>query len=161
MTIQEYNSCVKNHADALFRFIFKSMKDKMEAENVVQNTFEKLWIKREDIVFETSKAFIFKVGYNNMIDIIRKQKREVSMDAVKENRHYTTEQYTGAREVLKKAVDKLPENQKTAILLRDYEGYDYKSIGDLTGMTEGQVKINIFRARQTLKAYLGKMEQVL
>jgi RNA polymerase sigma factor (sigma-70 family) len=161
MTIQEYNSCVKNHADALFRFIFKSMKDKMEAENVVQNTFEKLWVKREDIVFETSKAFIFKVGYNNMIDIIRKQKREVSMDAVKGNRHYTTEHYTGAREVLKTAVDKLPENQKTVLLLRDYEGYDYKSIGELTGMTEGQVKINIFRARQTLKAYIGKMEQVL
>ena len=161
MTIQEYNSCVKNHADALFRFIFKSMKDKMEAENVVQNTFEKLWVKREDIVFETSKAFIFKVGYNNMIDIIRKQKREVSMDAVKENRHYTTEHYTGAREVLKTAVDKLPENQKTVLLLRDYEGYDYKSIGELTGMTEGQVKINIFRAGQTLKAYIGKMEQVL
>ncbi len=161
MTTQEYNSCVKNHADALFRFIYKSMKDKMEAENVVQNTFEKLWVKREEIVFATSKSFIFKVGYNNMIDIIRKQKREVSMDVVKENKHYTTEHYTGAREVLKKAVDQLPENQKTAILMRDYEGYDYKSIGELTGMSEGQVKINIFRARQTLKAYIGKMEQVL
>lgn len=87
MTIQEYNQCVYDYSDALFRFIQKNLKDQMEAENVVQNTFEKLWMRREDVVYETARPFIFKVGYNNMIDLIRKRKHEVAMDAVPE-KHY-------------------------------------------------------------------------
>jgi RNA polymerase sigma-70 factor (ECF subfamily) len=59
------------------------------------------------------------------------------------------------------AVNRLSKNQKTAITLRDYEGYDYRTIAEITGMSEAQVKINIFRARQTLKEYFGKMEQVI
>lgn len=64
-------------------------------------------------------------------------------------------------EIVNAAVNRLPENQKTVILLRDYEGYDYKSIGEITGMTEAQVKINIFRARQFLKSYLKDMQLVI
>lgn len=161
MTIKEYNTCVSLYSDALFRFILKSLRDTMEAENVVQNTFEKLWVKREDVVFDTAKAYIFKVGYNNMIDILRKQKRETGMDEVKENKHYTNAQYTDVKEIVNRAVARLPEHQKTVIMLRDYEGHDYKSIADITGMTEGQVKINIFRARQALKSYLVNIEQVV
>lgn len=133
----------------------------MEAENIVQNTFEKLWVKREDVIFETAKPFIFKVGYNNMIDIIRKQKRSAALDEVKENNHYTTEQYNGLKEILNNAINKLPDHLKSVILLRDYEGHDYRTIGEITGMSEAQVKINIFRARKALKTYLGSIEQVL
>jgi RNA polymerase sigma-70 factor (ECF subfamily) len=60
-----------------------------------------------------------------------------------------------------KLVNKLPENQRTAIILRDYEWYDYKAIGEITGMTEAQVKINIFRARQFLKECIGKLEVLI
>jgi RNA polymerase sigma-70 factor (ECF subfamily) len=161
MTDKEYNQCVEDYSDSLYRFLLKNMKDRMEAENIVQNTFEKLWVRKDDVIMATAKSFMYKVAYNNMIDEFRKNKRVVSMNAVNENRHFHQEHYSGATEVIKMAVNRLPENQKTVIILRDYEGYDYKTIGEITGMSEAQVKINIFRARQTLKEYFGKMEQVI
>ena len=58
-------------------------------------------------------------------------------------------------------MDKLPEIQKSVILLRDYEGYDYLEIGKITNLTESQVKVYIFRARAFLKSYIGKLEVVI
>jgi RNA polymerase sigma-70 factor (ECF subfamily) len=47
------------------------------------------------------------------------------------------------------------------ILLRDYEGYSYQEIGGITGLSESQVKVYIFRARKALKAYLVRMDNVI
>ncbi|MBO6517197.1 MAG: RNA polymerase sigma factor [Bacteroidia bacterium] len=161
MTTKEYNTCVETLSDGIFRFALKHLRDEFEAENVVQNTFEKLWVRKDKVDMTTAKAFLFKIAYNNSIDLLRKSKRKATMDEVVENNYSHSEQYSDAMEIINKAVDKLPENQKTVILLRDYEGYDYRSIGDVTGMTEAQVKINIYRARQFLKSYLKDMQLVL
>jgi RNA polymerase sigma-70 factor (ECF subfamily) len=64
-------------------------------------------------------------------------------------------------EILSEAVKLLPEIQRTVILLRDYEGYSYKEIGDITELSEAQVKVYIYRARVFLKNYIGKMEVVV
>jgi RNA polymerase sigma-70 factor (ECF subfamily) len=69
--------------------------------------------------------------------------------------------YSDLNEVLHKAVDRLPGQQKIAVLLRDYEGYSYKEIGDITGLSEAQVKINIYRGRLALKSYIGKIETLI
>ncbi|MFT5511984.1 MAG: RNA polymerase sigma factor (sigma-70 family) [Bacteroidia bacterium] len=161
MTTKEYNKCVELLSDGIFRFALKTLKDEFEAENVVQNTFEKLWVRKDKVDMTTAKPFLFKIAYNNCIDIIRKAKRSTTMDEVVENNYSHSEQYSDTLEIVNAAVEKLPKNQKAAILLRDYEGYDYKSIGEIAGMTEAQVKINIFRARQFLKAYLKDMHLVL
>ena len=63
--------------------------------------------------------------------------------------------------VVDEALSKLPEIQKNVVLLRDYEGYDYAEIGNITGLSESQVKVYIFRARQTLKDYLVGVEKVI
>jgi len=161
MNTREYNESVKLYSDPLFRFIVKNLKDESEAENIVQNTFEKLWVRVEQIDFAMVKPYLFKVAYNNMIDLIRKRKKMTSMSEVVEDSYAHNEQYNDIREIVDSAVKRLSEKQRTVIMLRDYEGYDYKSIGDITGMTESQVKINIFRARKALKEYIGKMEVVL
>jgi RNA polymerase sigma factor (sigma-70 family) len=70
-------------------------------------------------------------------------------------------QYSDLNEILHKALDNLPEQQKTSVMLRDYEGYSYKEIGEITGLSESQVKINIYRGRVSLKNYIGKIETVL
>jgi RNA polymerase sigma-70 factor (ECF subfamily) len=70
-------------------------------------------------------------------------------------------QYTDLNEILHKALGNLPEQQRTAVLLRDYEGYSYKEIGDITGLSEGQVKITIYRGRIALKNFIGRIEKVL
>ncbi len=160
MNTQQYNECVKLYSDGIFRFIVKNLRDEFEAENIVQNTFEKLWIKRESVVMETAKSYLFKVAYNNMIDVIRKNKKHTSLE---DARHVSSEsrEYDDLIEHVNRAVDKLPEKQKSAITLRDFEGHDYKSIGDITGMSESQVKVNIYRARKFIKEYISKLEMMM
>jgi len=62
---------------------------------------------------------------------------------------------------LNEALNKLPEIQRSVIMLRDYEGYDYNEIGEITGLNESQVKVYIFRARKFLKNYIGSIEAVI
>jgi RNA polymerase sigma-70 factor (ECF subfamily) len=77
------------------------------------------------------------------------------------DRHSHTTQYTDLKEVLNRGLEQLPEIQKTVLLLRDYEGYNYAEIGAITGLSESQVKVYIFRARTFLKNYIGRMEAVI
>jgi RNA polymerase sigma factor (sigma-70 family) len=73
----------------------------------------------------------------------------------------TTNKYNDLKEILNEALEKLPEIQKSAILLRDYEGYDYKEIGEILNLNESQVKVYIFRGRQTLKNYIVHAENLI
>lgn len=162
MTPSQYNDCVKQYADGVYRFIMKSIKNKDEAQNITQNTFEKLWIKRNTVDIEKAKSYIFTVAYRNMIDVIRASKRHSYIDEKKFNniKDNNTE-FTGIKATVDRIVGKLPEVYKSVILLRDYEGYDYKTISEITGLSESQVKINIFRARQIIKEKIGKIDILL
>jgi RNA polymerase sigma-70 factor (ECF subfamily) len=62
-------------------------------------------------------------------------------------------------ERVRKLMEQLPEKQSTCIQLRDVEGKSYKEIAAVMNITEQQVKINIFRARQTIKQAYLKQEQ--
>ena len=70
-------------------------------------------------------------------------------------------QYSDLKQVVNEAVSKLPEVQKSVIMLRDYEGYSYEEIGNITGLNESQVKVYIYRARTFLKEYIGNLENVI
>jgi RNA polymerase sigma-70 factor (ECF subfamily) len=72
-----------------------------------------------------------------------------------------TRQYSDLKQILNEAVNKLPEMQKSVIMLRDYEGYSYQEIGEITGLNESQVKVYIYRARIFLKEYIGSMENLV
>lgn len=70
------------------------------------------------------------------------------------------EQYSDLNEFLHKAIKKLPEDQRAVIMLRDYEGYSYSEISEITGLSESQVKVYIYRGRQFLKNFITQMETV-
>ena len=73
MTDRDYNECVRLHADGLYRFILKNIKNREDARDIVQTAFEKMWRKRETVDTVTSKSFLFTVAYNEMIDQLRKK----------------------------------------------------------------------------------------
>ncbi len=161
MTIKEYNQCVDDFADAVYRFVLKQIKDKDNAKDIVQETFEKMWIKVESIDYSKSKSYLFTAAYHTLIDFIRKQKKQTNFSEIDFNQYSHNKQYSDLKQVLDAGLDQLPEIQKAVILLRDYEGYDYKEIGEITNLSESQVKVYIFRARNFLKNYIGKMEVVV
>ena len=161
MTEKEYNTCVEKHADNVYRFILKNIKDEDKASDIVQDAYEKMWNHRKDINSEKSKSYLFTTAYHVLVDFTRKEKKQVSMEEVVLPNLYDDRNYSDLGEVLNKAVDLLPSAQKMALMLRDYEGYSYEEIEKITGLSESQVKVYIYRARLFLKNYIGKPEMVL
>ena len=161
MTASEYNSTVDQYSDALFRFVVKNLKDRDAARDVVQDTFEKMWLKVEQVEFKKAKSYLFTTGYHTMIDKIRKEQRSGLLEEHHEDVVKTQNSYSDIGAILEKALSTLNDIQRSVILLRDYEGYSYDEIGEITGLNESQVKVYIYRARLTLKNYLGSIEQVI
>jgi RNA polymerase sigma factor (sigma-70 family) len=161
MTVKEYNKSVDDFSDSVYRFIRGNLKDEERSNDIVQDAYEKLWRHVAEIDFAVAKSWLFSTAYHNMIDIIRKEKRITSLDALHENEMIYESQYTDLNEILHDAVGRLPEQQKMAVMLRDYEGYSYKEIGKITGLSEAQVKINIYRGRVNLKNYIRTIETVI
>ncbi len=161
MTLNDYNSCVQLHADGVYRFIIKHIRDKDLARDIVQDSFEKMWRKVESIDAEKAKTYLFTTAYHTLVDVTRKNSKKANFNEVNFNEHSHTKQYSDLKEILNMGLEQLPEIQKTVLLLRDYEGYDYEEIGNITNLTESQVKVYIFRARTFLKNYIGKIESVI
>jgi RNA polymerase sigma-70 factor (ECF subfamily) len=161
MTVKEYNRSVEEFADSVYRFIRADLKDEQRASDIVQDSFEKLWIHVTEIDYSVAKSWLFSTAYHAMIDIIRKEKKMSFLEETSNADILYESQYSDLNEILHAALDNLPEQQKTCVLLRDYEGYSYKEIGEVTGFTEAQVKINIYRGRIALKNFIGKIETVI
>lgn len=161
MTLSDYNNCVDQHADGVYRFVLKHIKDKDIAKDIVQDSFEKMWRKLEGIDAAKSKTYLFTTAYHTLVDHTRKASKQAKFSEVDFNQHSHNRQYSDLKEVLNRGLEQLPEIQKTVLLLRDYEGYDYAEIGEIAKLTESQVKVYIFRARTFLKNYIGKVESVL
>ncbi len=161
MTVSQYNQCVDLHADAVYRFIVKNLRDEEAAQDVVQDAFEKVWIKAEEIQFEKAKSYLFTTAYRFMLERIRKQNRIIPLDDFASQRIADTlKPEVDLKRILDEALARLPEIQRSVVMLRDYEGYSYEEIGAITGLNASQVKVYIFRARVSLKNYLVSKECV-
>jgi len=160
MKRKEYNKIVDLYSDSLYRFLLKSCKEEELSKDIVQDTFEKLWIHLDKVDFKKAKSYLFTMAYRKLIDVFRKtklkQKFENQIDELVHD-----QQYSDLDELLQKATNQLPEIQRTVVLLRDYEGYSYDEIAQITNLSASQVKVYIYRARVYLKNYIGSIEAVV
>ena len=161
MTEKEYNECVNLYSDNVYRFILKNLRNEEDAKDVVQGAFEKMWVNRATVINEKSKSFLFTVAYHQMIDHIRKNKRISLKDDFSDTALGSGTQQQSIKRILEEALSKLSETQRSLVMLKDYEGYNYEEIGQITGLNESQVKVYLHRARLQLKAYIVKPENVI
>ena len=161
MTVEEYNKSVDLYSDGIFRFILKNIKDEDEAKDIIQDTYEKLWIRASEVSFNKVKSYLFSTAYHTMIDKIRKNKRMTNLIDINDNLSTYTDSYNGLSEALDEALKQLSEIQRSVILLRDYEGYAYNEIAEITDLSESQVKVYIYRGRLALKKYIGSIEVLI
>jgi RNA polymerase sigma-70 factor (ECF subfamily) len=96
-----------------------------------------------------------------MIDHLRRDSKQSPLEEKQQLMSVTSSSYSDLKEVLNEALSHLPEVQRSVILLRDYEGYNYLEIGEITGLSESQVKVYIYRARVFLKEYIGSVNAVI
>lgn len=160
MTDSDYNNAVDELADNLFRFVVKHTRNKMLAEDIVQETFAKVWEKRDSVQAEKVKSYLFTTAYHALVDTMKRENKSGSLEVVPEKGHEHKMHGFDIQAVLHEALGRLPEIQKSVVLLRDYEGYSYDEIAEITQLNESQVKVYIFRARNAMKAYIKDLELV-
>ena len=161
MTEKEYNECVTEYADNVYRFILKNLRHEEDARDVVQTAFEKMWRNKDEVDAQKSKSYLFTVAYHQMIDHIRKVKRIQLREEFNEDIKVQNRPVNNLKKVLDIALGRLSEIQRSLVLLKDYEGYSYEEIGRITNLNESQVKVYLHRARLQLREYLVKMENVI
>ena len=139
-----------------------------EAEDVVQETMMKVWNKRDSWEqIDSIEAFCLTICRNLSLDKVRRMDNQTqSLDAsiqphdqrVASNPEEQTIQNDRVR-LVRQLISALPEKQRCCMQLRDMEGKSYKDIATILNITEEQVKVNIFRARQTIKDRFEKIEE--
>jgi RNA polymerase sigma-70 factor (ECF subfamily) len=152
---KEYNISVENHSDSLYRFAVSFLKNQEEAQDIVQDVFEKLWINRDKVEFEKAKSWLFTCAHNAMINFINKKARFIKLASELQTEKVESNSFSfESKQVINHIVGILPPIQKTIILLRDLEGYSYEEIGDILSLSSSQVKVYLFRARLKIKKQL-------
>jgi len=155
VTISDYNKLVDQNSDKLLRYALKLTGEYNWSQDLVQDSYVKLWIHRAKITLQHSTPFLYKVLYNKMVDDKRKSSKTQLMAALPERQSGSTELET--RDLVDQAFRQLTDQQKQIILLRDWEGYSYKEIGEILEANESQVKVQLFRARKKMKRVVSAL----
>ena len=152
----------------LYRLALRISLNPADAEDVVQDTMMKVWNRREQWdQLESIEAFCLTVCRNLALD---RQKKAGNQVATLDESHDTQDLHYASNpeeqavvhdriQLVRQLIDQLPEKQRLCMQLRDIEGKAYKEIATVLGITEQQVKVNIFRARQTIKKKYEQTEQ--
>ena len=145
----------------LYRLAVRITLNPEDAEDTVQETMMKVWNKRQQWEqIESMEAFCMTICRNIALDKTRRMTgSEQSLDADEHdapdlNYHANPEQQIIEQDrirLVRTIIDSLPEKQRSVIQLRDFEGKSYKEIATIMDISEEQVKINIYRARQAVK----------
>lgn len=144
----------------LFRLALRITLNREEAEDVVQDTLIKVWNVRDRWQeLDSIEAYSLTIARNLSLDRIKKMENqndsleEQNTERLDENTSTPSERMIqkDKLDIVRNIINELPEKQRSCLQLRDIEGKSYKEIADILSITEDQVKVNIFRARQTVK----------
>ncbi|WP_455098717.1 RNA polymerase sigma factor [Prevotella histicola] len=150
----------------LFRLALRITLNRVEAEDIVQDTLIKVWDRRfEWESIDSIEAFSLTICRNLSLDRLRKKENnndsledvniaEPVASSNPQDRMIQEDRVSLVRQI----IDSLPEKQRSCMQLRDFEGKSYKEIAQVLDITEEQVKVNIFRARQMVKQKYLKLD---
>lgn len=160
-----YNELMKRYEKPIFSFVYHILKTyQLErlTEDICQEIFYKVFQRINEFKGEEAsfKTWLYTVARNITISELRKkQNSEIMLDE-----SFSRTMIGGSVEteilrneqikLVRKAIEKLPEKQRQAIILREYEDKNYKEIAELMDSTVSSIKSMLYRARNALKGYL-------
>lgn len=155
-----YRLQVSRNQHGLYAMAYQLLGDQLEAEDVVQDTFIKLWEQYESGK-KLQKAWLYKVARNQCMDILRRRKHATEyqlMQAVGSD----MVQFSIDKEVLndelsceiQQAITCLQEPYKSLLVLREINQLNYQTLADAMNLSLSQTKVYLHRARKQLKEIL-------
>lgn len=153
---------VKAHSNKLYGYAMSFLRNTEDAEDILQDVFEKLWLNRKKVEVEKAKSWMFTTAHNAMLNLInRKSRVQLPGDEnLPESSKKDVNKFE-SNQVVDRAVNILPPIQKSIILLRDLEGYTYEEIGEMLSLSSSQVKVYLFRARNKIKKQLKGLKELV
>ncbi len=149
------------YADAIYRYCFFRVFSRARAEELVQETFMKIWqYIRDGKKVDNMRAFAYRIATNLIIDDSRK-KKEQSLDAALEESDALEPSYDGRREIetqatlkeIMRAMEYLEEDERRILTLRYIEDLDPKDIAEILGISANSASVQINRALGKLKKH--------
>lgn len=162
MTAAEFKTYVLPCKRKLFVVAFRMVGQAQDAEDIVQEAMIKLWEQQQPLSdYRNLEAYLMTLVRNRSLDRIkfnglrRGGNSELDVATSEPTPERELEQKESVQEV-RRLVRALPENQREMLILRDFVGYTYQDIAEITGLDMARVKVGIHRARKALKALLVK-----
>jgi RNA polymerase sigma factor (sigma-70 family) len=165
MNLAAFQTRILSAKSKLFRFAFRLLDNEEEAKDVVQEVFIKVWNRRERMnEVENWEAWCMRMTKNLSLDRIRSRQRR-AVDSIDDHFDVSTaalspQESTELNESMQRItlfINSLPEKQRQVIHLRDVEGYSYNEICEILELDMNQVKVNLFRARSSVREKLIKI----
>jgi len=152
--------------EKIFRLALRVTLDRAEAEDITQETLIRVWDKREELSeIRSVEAYCLTVARRLALD--RREKKEARNLSLEEAACEPADTARAADERLvhderlmwvHRLLNRLPEKQRAVMQLRDVEGHSYREIADILEISEDQVRVNLFRARQWIKQQFEKID---
>lgn len=170
--LNAFNDLVTRHERSVYSVCLRLLRDSAAAEDATQDTFIRAWGAIESFRGGVVRPWLLRIATNRAYDVIRSRNRRPtrSLDAelfesqpewTTQAQSETPESFAGRTELarfLESALDQLPEDQRTAIVLSDVQGYGYEDIANVMGVAVGTVKSRISRGRSALRSLLREDE---
>lgn len=158
-----YDELFNTYGNRVYKFAFSILKSREDSEEIVQDTFFKIWEKRRTIDHEQSfKSFLFTIAYNNIMTKFRekaKEKKYREYFITNASDHYDQEGsilFDDIQNQVQKIIDRLPPRRKQIFILRKENNLTYKEIAGKLGISSKTVENNINLAIKYIKTQIGK-----
>ena len=159
MTDKEYKETVVQISGNVLRFLNKNLRNAEEAKDILQESLITLWNNRLSVEKPKAKSYLFTVAYRKMLKIV--EQIQIRSERIKNISNFNdikgidkTTDYDNKQQI-SHAVEQLPENMRTCLLLKDWEGYKTNEISQIMSISEDNVKITLFRARRMLRKMIS------
>ena len=147
----------EKYSEEVYRFAFWLSGDRDEAKDIASETFLRVWTAKAEIRLESVKAYLLAIARNIYLHEKRKRGRQTTIGEEVEDRARRPDQSAEVNadlELTLKAIQTLPEIDRTILIMRGEEGLPYEEIARLTGLSLSAVKVRVFRARLKLTEML-------
>lgn len=162
MNAEEFIEKVMPVNAKLYRFALRLLSNREEAEDIVQETILRLWDRRKKLInYKSVDALAMMITKNLCIDYLKSGKNHrIDMEIIpgftdSVSQHHEFEVKDSLKNV-NKIIDRLPDQQKIIIQLRDIEGYSFEEISGIMNLNINTIRVNLSRARKFVRDTLSK-----